>query len=341
MTSDGSLRGESGEYVSRGGLKLDDAERAIIELRQLFQNSTLNPSARCGVHVHISIQDMLVEHFTNLCILYYILEPIILYKCGPDRQGNLFCLSAAMTEWPLEWLTRARQEGTIQPIPSDSVKYAALNLGAIFRYGSLELRSIPTPVDVKDILPWVQLLARLKDYSITHNDASSYIRGVSLQTPIGWLGHVLGDEVSAWLIKGMSPAQVESLLYEGVRIVQTVAMTKWNEDADDPSTAGRKLSRREQMKDTIWPYKVPKDPKEVRAKKKTKPKSTPGGLTLNEAGRMVFENRLRREQQAQPLPPVRWRTATNGPDNNTTWDANDLGSGIQRRNLIDDEGDDF
>ncbi|KKK75014.1 hypothetical protein LCGC14_2877970, partial [marine sediment metagenome] len=57
--SDGSLRGDSMEYILRSPVHRDKTKSRLLSLKTELEeyHSTLNPSDRCGVHIHIKCQD--------------------------------------------------------------------------------------------------------------------------------------------------------------------------------------------------------------------------------------------------------------------------------------------
>ena len=97
---DGSLRGHSVEFILNSPLS---EKKAYIKLDALYKslknNSHMDPSNRCAVHIHINCQNMEIKEVYNYISLYLILEDVILSWCGEEREGNLFCLRAKDAEW--------------------------------------------------------------------------------------------------------------------------------------------------------------------------------------------------------------------------------------------------
>lgn len=68
VTHDGSLRGESAEYVFK---------------------EPLGP--RASVHVHVNVLEMTKQQLDNFLYSYLLLEDVLMSFCGEGREGNRFC----------------------------------------------------------------------------------------------------------------------------------------------------------------------------------------------------------------------------------------------------------
>ena len=93
--NDGSLRGESMEFVLRYPCERAKVSGMLgyLQTKLKEQEATLSPSPRCGVHVHINCQHMKIQQVFNFSYLYYIFEDILMEYCGELRKGNLFCMT--------------------------------------------------------------------------------------------------------------------------------------------------------------------------------------------------------------------------------------------------------
>ena len=136
--------------------------------------SKLMPSDRCGVHVHINMQQMTKKQVLNFAILYYILEDVLINYCGNDREGNLFCLRAKDAEFIIKMLQvfaqRINSAGHFGRLIYPEYKYSALNFSALPKFGSLEFRSLKTPANVTKIEEWIKILLCVKDASLTFDN---------------------------------------------------------------------------------------------------------------------------------------------------------------------------
>lgn len=220
MTHDGSLRGESVEYV----LKFP-AKRQFVSDRLEYLAKKLNkhgallaPSDRCGVHVHLNVQEMEWKQLINLITLYYIVEDLLVHYCGEEREGNMFCLRARDAEYLLWGIVQGVTKGHFRDLQQNHVRYAALNLTALSKYGSVEFRTMRTPADIMEILPWVEMILQLKDASLGYVNPVEIITDFSMQGPKEFLAKLFPGHANKLKYKGY-----EVDLLEGVRRAQEVA----------------------------------------------------------------------------------------------------------------------
>jgi len=168
FTNDGSLRGESAEYVLPRPSSYKETEEGLTTLEEKLNDRSV-PSHRTSVHIHINITDMKPEHVLNFICLYYLVEPSLLAWCGENRTGNMFCLGVKDAEYPLQALKDAVNCNNLQNINSGKLRYAALNLKALLTYGSLEFRSLRGVVDKDTIQKWIDCLLTLRTFAQQFN----------------------------------------------------------------------------------------------------------------------------------------------------------------------------
>lgn len=219
---DGSLRGNALEYVLVSPVPEDKVEHYLKQLDQQFKNagSTLIPSDRCGVHIHINVQNMTFRQVINYACLYLLFENPLIEWCGEDRVGNLFCLRAEDADAIMERLIHALPYGTFaNSFHRDGYRYASVNFDAIGKYGSLEFRAMKTTAKfVKPITTWASVLMRLKNKSLEFKDVLSTVQAFSVNNPIPFAKVILGPLYEEFACHGM-----EEMLRNGVRRVQDVA----------------------------------------------------------------------------------------------------------------------
>lgn len=161
---DGSLRGESFEYVLKGPMNVSEANTALDDLEVAFKDhgSTIKEAHRGSVHVHVNVQDYTCEQIFTTIFLWLLVEPFWLRLCGETRDGNLFCLpsylSGDLPEWSQGFLRGFRNGGFDFPPRG---KYASLNTDAITNFGSLEFRTFSSHTSAKVVGTWVGWCDRL------------------------------------------------------------------------------------------------------------------------------------------------------------------------------------
>jgi hypothetical protein len=218
---DGSI-GHGLEYVMTKPVPFDKVESSLTTLQEYFARcgATLNPSDRCGVHIHVNVQKMTFKQVINYACLYLIMEEPLIRWCGEDRIGNLFCLDAGSADGLIERLAHAVPQGTFRySFSRDAFRYASVNFDAIQKYGSLEFRAMKTHAQfVRPITTWVNTLWRIKEQSLLFPDVVSAVNDFSVSNPISFTRRVLGDLYREFECEG-----IQQMLLDGVRRVQDVA----------------------------------------------------------------------------------------------------------------------
>lgn len=164
---DGSLRGESAEYVTQGPILFSEVEKAVKSLNAAFKKkeSVLNLSFRTSVHVHMNVQEMELDKLVSVVYIYYLFEELLMQYCGQDRVGNRFCLRLRDCDGISDIIrnTFSQNGQGIRKINANNVRYSALNLASLPKFGSLEFRGMRGTVDVGTIKTWVSLLDCIKN----------------------------------------------------------------------------------------------------------------------------------------------------------------------------------
>lgn len=178
--TDGSLRGESYEYVSVP-LSFDEYKGALEELLKEFEESGLefNQSDRTGTHVHFNVQRMTTRQLAVFLTVYYILEDAIVDLCGENRVGNHFCFR--MSDAPLvsTYLMSAYQREYAPLLSTDDLRYSALNLQSLFKYGTVEYRAIQTELPCVTLEKIVSIIKCLMETSTEFNNPREVIENFS------------------------------------------------------------------------------------------------------------------------------------------------------------------
>ena len=89
---DGSLRGESNEYIITKPIKIDEVREAIEYLNKRLDKSVLNFSFRTSVHIHMNMLECTHEEILNTVYTYLLIEEPLIKFCGKERKANRFCL---------------------------------------------------------------------------------------------------------------------------------------------------------------------------------------------------------------------------------------------------------
>lgn len=238
MEDDGSLRGESMEYVLRTPSSLKQAAIALKYLDVMYKkfDSVVDDSVRAGVHVHINVQHLNIIQLYNFMTVYIILEDLLTKFCGQYREGNLFCLRSGDAEYLLLCLQEAARSRRFRSLVTDDLRYASMNVKALGTYGSLEFRAMRGTRDLDLIHKWAEILLSLREVAKGFTDPNDVVNGFSECEADRFLDRCLGDnanlfrEYSGW----------EKLIVSGMRRAQDVAFaTDWQkfyEEKSQPKT---------------------------------------------------------------------------------------------------------
>lgn len=227
LHNDGSLRGEeSAEYIFSKPLDRASAEAKLDTLYATFsKRSKINPSDRCGVHIHLNMQKEEIEDIWKFIILYLIFEEPIVAWCGENRSGNMFCLRACDAEWLMMSLIKDRGNGNFNATGGsrDEFKYASINVGALLKYGSLEFRAMYTPKGPKPIKDWLRILLGLKEVSAKVKNPIEFIERCSADGADVWAKNLLDDFTYAAISKY---PDLEFSIFDSIRRVQPLVYTE-------------------------------------------------------------------------------------------------------------------
>lgn len=173
IVDDGSLRDNGAEFVFKAPLGGLDVVHALQELEQFITTNDITPqlSDRTSVHVHMDIRDITTEQLFNIILTYTFAERVLMRFCGESRIDNNYCVPLSKTsstflsrigrfkDKKTDFLRSVREFG-------DGNRYAALNLGAISRYGSIEFRGFRGEYKSSELLPWVNMLLSIREYAL-------------------------------------------------------------------------------------------------------------------------------------------------------------------------------
>lgn len=224
IKGDGSLRGNGLEYILPQPVGRNVYEKRINLLYDTFHKPpfSINPSDRCGVHIHLNCRELEFEQIFNFIVLYLICEDLLMHWCGDEREGNSFCLRAKDAEWLIYQLINDKKNHSFNYSTNmETFKYASINIAALRRYGSLEFRGLGTPITAKPIINWINILLALKDYAISCERSSDLISDVCIKTPKTYLREIIGND----LFNVIKCPNMAEMLIEGARRIQALAYT--------------------------------------------------------------------------------------------------------------------
>lgn len=228
---DGSLRGESCEWVL---FKPVPRTKVNEVLNMLWEAKTetkaeFTPSRRCGVHIHMNVQQMTEQQVWNLLGTYIAFENVLVRFAGEDREGNLFCLRACDAYELIDAFAQARQRQALQPVMTDAIRYASVNITSIAKYGSVEFRSLGTPSEPQRISQWVRMLWCIRDASEEVKDLKDLLYRFSANDARELVVRVFGQRSLLRHYEGL-----DGMIKDGMRHLQDMLVCQPSKMRDLP-----------------------------------------------------------------------------------------------------------
>lgn len=228
VMEDGSLRGEAVELVLKKPCARNLVASRLSYLQKYLSSldMTLSPSDRCGVHVHVNCQPLEITELYRFITLYLIFEDVLVNWCGEDRVGNLFCLRARDASGLLMALISAKKSGYLMDLMSNEYRYAAMNVTALRKYGSLEFRAMRSPAKFDSINNWVEALLNIKDYALSVESDRAFVEALSFNGGERFAAQVLKEQ-----FENFKCPKMDALMLDGARAAQHLAYTNLTEPA--------------------------------------------------------------------------------------------------------------
>jgi hypothetical protein len=193
---DGSLRGGL-EYVFEGPCSLPEVKNRLVYLKKRFKDYKAAPkfSFRTSVHVHLNVQQLTYNQLLNVIYTYLLIEEPLMNLCGEERKGNRFCLRLADAEGMLDSLNKlfGGDEKSLQRIQNNKMRYAAINIEALGKYGSLEFRAMKGNMDTDKIVMWCNSLLRVREFASKFANPTEIYNTYIKEDAKQFFSSVLGD----------------------------------------------------------------------------------------------------------------------------------------------------
>ena len=171
--SDGSLRNFGVEFIFKEPLDYEDTIKALRDFGEKTKDIPfLEGQPSTSVHAHLNFGPERLLTLANFIVVWTMYENLLLDFCGETRRSNLFASGIRTTEGIRDNYIRLFQSiekgmGNGVVFTDGNVKYATLNLAALARFGSLEVRCFRGTTKVEEIIEWIGILNRLMEFSRT------------------------------------------------------------------------------------------------------------------------------------------------------------------------------
>jgi hypothetical protein len=221
--SDGSLRGNSNEFIFAMPLKGADIITALTELETAIDKycPNIDMSARTSLHVHIDVRNYNTKQLLNYILLFMIFERVLFSYVGEERAYSNFCTplcDCKETVYRLSSLLSDNQE-SIHRCLSSQGKYASMNISSVSRHGSVEFRMHKGTYKSDEIIKWINILMCVKNYINNYKGDSQELIDNVCNRGIGFFIDVFNKYTSYFTL---SEEFILEYMLEGARAAQEV-----------------------------------------------------------------------------------------------------------------------
>lgn len=196
---DGSLRGHYPdsriEYVLDKPIPVKNVNKYVQDLAGCLEEAKFDFSFRTSVHVHVNVQELTEAQVCNMAYTYLLLEEPLINFCGRDRKGNRFCLRVVDAEMIVSYVREMCANGVRRALGfnEQEIRYAAINLASMKKYGSIEFRSMRGNIDPDTIHIWANSLVAIREYAKSKASPQEIREEFEKNGPAKFIKKVLGQ----------------------------------------------------------------------------------------------------------------------------------------------------
>lgn len=166
-TLDGSLRGaEAREYIFRRPMRGSDASKAFRNLERAFEKHKVSESKDASVHIHVDCLGLTKDQVINFLSTAYIMEGLIMHTLCAGREHNPFCSQITTQGTGALRSSAAYIHSIFLKMPRPRIaRYAATNVAALGKFGTLEFRGFNYTCKNDDLVSWANALLRMRRFA--------------------------------------------------------------------------------------------------------------------------------------------------------------------------------
>jgi len=169
---DDSLRHFGNEFVLKAPVYYETVDEALQEFADKTRKiKFLQDSISTSVHVHVNMLPETWVCMANFLTIYTLVEGLLIEYSGEYRRNNLFCLPIRSVPhvnkvcMQLFDYVQDKNFNFKRTLDQEQIKYAALNLSTLYRFGSVEVRSFRGVTDIVTIKTWVDIVHKMLLFS--------------------------------------------------------------------------------------------------------------------------------------------------------------------------------
>lgn len=200
---DGSLRNGI-EYITKGAVSLQHFPTKLSRLKDKLKDSKLSFSFRTSVHVHVNCLELTYKQTLNFIYLSTLMDSILVNYCGDSRKANRFCLRLRDAEGMVDNLKGLFARSGDRPVffrrvlPQNQLRYAAINVESLGKYGTVEFRSMRGTLDQDILIPWVETLVHMREFAKTFESPTAMFNSITEEGSEEFIRHALGAHYKAF-----------------------------------------------------------------------------------------------------------------------------------------------
>lgn len=141
------------EFILRKPNTLAELDVSLAEFGEWSRGRTFVKSLRTSTHIHVNVLSFTVAEVLASLVAYWLVEQPLVAQHGHNREGNLHCLRVSDADGIIDALLNDfKDESPFGYSGSEDLRYGAVNLSAIRKFGSLEfrfMRCMTDPVELK------------------------------------------------------------------------------------------------------------------------------------------------------------------------------------------------
>jgi Putative amidoligase enzyme len=199
--ADGSLRGQSAEYVLAEPLFGEDLRESIEFICSQGALLGYTRSYRTSLHVHLDVRDMAADELSAMMCIYALLEPCIYNYIGNNRRNSNYCRPwyasvefmrdvGRVVHWAgAQKIENLQHRGAVEQefirglkdINDAQLRYSGFNVAAVAKYGSVEFRHQLCTFEKDLVIDWINICQSIKQAGIrlAGNSFNNIVRLVS------------------------------------------------------------------------------------------------------------------------------------------------------------------
>lgn len=156
-TTDNSLRNGGIELYTRYSTSIQSKKKVLDQFADLISEAPYAiASERTSTHIHIDVRDFTFQELLFLVNVYGCCEDTFFLMCNERRRHCIYCRPLKSFGSPSLDLPHTYLQ--------ENMRYGAINLSAIQKYGTIEFRMFDATKDIQTLSIWLDMCYNLVNY---------------------------------------------------------------------------------------------------------------------------------------------------------------------------------